>query len=151
MLAVDAPPLVNVTDADVRPPDATAGAGDLRSTLAVGVLTSVVGVSLLSPSVIVDASAPAPRWAGGGLAPVTTPKSSDSEESTPRDEESSSSVDSGMVGGEMPSFSALVHAFSCSSFLFLAAFSFASSFLFFSAAARRRFASRTSGRRGFET
>ena len=125
---------------------------DLRSALAVGVTISVAGTSLPSPSVIVEASSPAPRWAGWGLAPVTTSKSSNSEKSTPLVEESSSSVDSGIGGGGRPSSRALVHALLCFSFLslFLAAVSFAASFLFFTASVCRQFASRASVSGDFE-
>jgi len=127
--------------------------GDLRSSLAAGVTRSVAGASLLSPSIIIDASSPAPCWAGGGLTPVTTSQSSDSEESTPPVEVSSSSVDLGVGGGGTPYLRALAHALSWFSFLslFLKAISFALSFLFFTTSACRRFASRTSGSGGFET
>ena len=127
--------------------------GDLRSVLAVGVTISIPGASLPSPNVIIEALSPAPRWAGGGLAPVTASKSSDSEKSTPPVEESSSSVDSGVSGGGRPYLRALAHALSWFSFLslFLAAVSFAASFLFFTASACRRFDLRASGSGGFET
>jgi hypothetical protein len=65
-----------VADAgDLRP---DTGVDDLCSALVAGVTISIAGASLLSPSVIIEPSTLAPRWAGGGLAPVTTSKSSDS-------------------------------------------------------------------------
>jgi hypothetical protein len=119
-----------------------AGVGDLRSILDVGTLSSVAGArlplpsvasaNLLSPSAGTEASTPAHCGAGGGLSAVTASKSSDSEKSTMPVEGSSSSMDSGVVGGEsLPLRSGtrlLVVLLSLS--LFLAVVAFASSFLF---------------------
>ena len=112
-----------------------ASVGDLRSVLAADTTTSDTGMSLASPSAIDELSTPAPRWTGGGLAPVTTSKSLDYKKLSPQDEESSSSVDSGMGGREVPSICAILHALSCFSFLslFLAAASFTAFFFFFTA------------------
>ena len=99
MLAVDPPPPVDAAGVGVRLPIAgegnlcpvagtgdllptagtgdlcpAAGMGDLRSVLAAGTPTSDPGASLASPSTIDEPSTPAPRWAGGGLASVTTSK-----------------------------------------------------------------------------
>ena len=82
---------------DLRP---RAGVGAPCSVLAGGGSTSDPDVSLASPS-------------------VTVTVSSSSEKSSSTSEESSSSVDSGMAGHGLPSVSAILHSFSCFSFLSL--------------------------------
>ena len=130
-----------------------ADVGDLLSALDAGAFSITAGAGPFSPAAGAEASTPARCWTGGGLPAVTTSKSSDSEKSTPADEELSSGVDSGVVGGERPSLSRLMHSLSWFSLLslLLRAVAVASSFLFFSACVHRKFASRTSGSGGFET
>ena len=62
-------------------------------------------------------------------------------------------MDSCVVGRRATSASAILHSFSCLSFLslYLVAVSFAASFFFFTASPCRRLASRSSGTGGFET
>ena len=62
-------------------------------------------------------------------------------------------MDSGVVGRGFPSTSAILHSFSCFSFLslFLVVAYFAASFFFFTASPYRRLASHSSGTGGFET
>ena len=62
-------------------------------------------------------------------------------------------MDSGMAGRGFPSACAILHSFSCFSFLslFLVVAFFAASFLYITTSPCRRLASRTSGTGGFET
>ena len=123
-----------------------ADVGDLLSTLGAGVSSIVTGAGLFSPATDIEASTPARCWTGGGLPAVSISQSSNSEKSTPPDEELSSGVDSGVVYGERPSLCRLLFSFSWASLLslFLRVVALASSFLFFSSSPHRRFAVRTS-------
>ena len=62
-------------------------------------------------------------------------------------------MDSSVVGHGLPSASAILHSFSCLSFLslYLVAVSFAASFFFFTASPCRQLASCSSGTGGIET
>ena len=98
-LAADLLPLAGIADIGVRPPTVAASAGDLLLPAGGGDLLPTTDTGVLSIVAGAEASTPVHCWTGGGLPAVTTSKSSDSEKSTPADEELSSGVDSSVVGG----------------------------------------------------
>ena len=132
----DLPPAADV--GDLRPTVgvgnllAAAGVGDLLSTVVAGVFSIITGVGLFSPTANAEVSTPAHCWTGGGLPATSVSKSSDSEKSTPPDEELCSGVDLGVVCGERPSLYRLLFSFSWASLLSLFLRAFTSFFLFFS-------------------